>query len=127
MKFLADVGISMSTVRALRHEGHDAVHLSDEGLQRLSDKQIIQKARKEARIILTFDLDFGDLLASGLADSPSVIIFRLRDETPSSVVPKLMQVLGQRGKDLERGAVAVIEDTRYRLRGLPIGDAGGDP
>lgn len=103
------------------------MHLSDEGLQHLSDEQIIEKARREGRVILTFDLDFGDLLASGLADSPSVIIFRLHDETPSSVIPKLMQVLRQRGKDLERGAVAVVEDTRYRLRRLPIREAGGNP
>lgn len=127
MKFLADVGISMSTVRSLREEGHDAVHLSDEGLQQLSDEHIIEKARREARIVLTFDLDFGDLLALGLTDSPSVIVFRLHDETPSSVTPKLMEVLRQRGEDLERGAVIVVEDTRYRLRSLPIGEPGGKP
>jgi predicted nuclease of predicted toxin-antitoxin system len=124
MKFLADVGISMSTAWALRQEGHDTVHLRDEGLQQLPDEQIVEKARMEARTILTFDLDFGDLLASGVTDSPSVIIFRLHNETPSSVNSKLMGVLKQREADLERGAVVVVEDTRYRLRSLPIGEAG---
>ena len=76
MRFLADVGVSMRTVRALREKGYDSVHLSDAGLQRLPDKEIIEKARREDRIILTFDLVFGDLLASGVSDSPRVIIPR---------------------------------------------------
>jgi predicted nuclease of predicted toxin-antitoxin system len=32
MKFLGDMGISQSTVQALRQAGHDVVHLRDEGL-----------------------------------------------------------------------------------------------
>ena len=35
MKFLADVGVSISTVQALRAAAHDAVHLREEGLIRL--------------------------------------------------------------------------------------------
>lgn len=120
MKFLADVGISLSTVQALRNAGHDARHLREEALQRLSDAEIVDKARREGRIILTFDLDFGELLALGLSDSPSVIIFRLHDERPASVIPKLMDVLAQSSKELDQGAVVVVEDTRYRLRHLPV-------
>jgi predicted nuclease of predicted toxin-antitoxin system len=35
MRFLADMGISQRVVEWLRTKGHDAVHLRDEGLQRL--------------------------------------------------------------------------------------------
>lgn len=106
MKFLADVGISMNTVRTLREQGYDIVHL--------------RKARAEARIVLTFDLDFADLLALGVSDSPSVVIFRLRDETPASVNPRLLEVLNERSKELEKGALIIVEDSRYRMRRLPI-------
>lgn len=120
MKFLADVGISMSTVRTLRQHGYDVVHLREEGLQRLPDSGIMRKSRAEARIVLTFDLDFADLLALGASDSPSVVIFRLRDETPASVNPRLLEVLNERSKELESGALIVVEDSRYRMRRLPI-------
>jgi len=120
MKFLADMGISQSTVQALRNVGHDAVHLREQGLQRLIDVAILEKARQEKRIVLTFDLDFGELLAVGLHDSPSVIIFRLHNATPASVQPKLMEVLEKEGKELEQGAIVIVQDTRYRLRRLPI-------
>lgn len=32
MKFLADMGVSPLTVKRLKEEGYDAVHLSEEGL-----------------------------------------------------------------------------------------------
>ena len=126
MRFLADVGVSMRTVLALRREGHDAMHLREEGLQRLPDDKILEKARREGRIVLTFDLDFGDLLAIGLSDSPSVIVFRLQNETPASVIPKLMSVIGERKEELDSGALVVVEDARYRLRRLPIKESETD-
>lgn len=63
MRFLADMGVSLFTVSWLREAGHDAVHLREQGLQRLPDAEILLKARQEDRIILTMDLDFGTLLA----------------------------------------------------------------
>lgn len=89
-------------------------------MQRLADDQILVKARDEKRIVLTFDLDFADLLALGLLDSPSVVIFRLHDETPASVTPKLNQVIAERAAELEHGALIIIEDARYRMRHLPL-------
>jgi predicted nuclease of predicted toxin-antitoxin system len=61
MRFLADMGVSPLTVEALRQNGYEAVHLIEEGLERLPDPAILQKAKQEERIVLTFDLDFGDL------------------------------------------------------------------
>lgn len=54
MKFLADMGVSLTTVEALRKANHDAVHLRDEGLIRLLDPKIAEKAVAESRIVLTF-------------------------------------------------------------------------
>jgi predicted nuclease of predicted toxin-antitoxin system len=53
------MGLAQSTVAFLRTQGHDAVHLRDQGLQQLEDIEIVQKARAENRVILTHDLDFG--------------------------------------------------------------------
>jgi predicted nuclease of predicted toxin-antitoxin system len=76
MKFLADMGVSMTTVAALRQAGHDVVHLREEDLLTLPDNQILEKAKREQSVILTFDLDFGELLALGGNTAPSVILFR---------------------------------------------------
>ena len=57
MRFLADMGVAGRVVEWLRAEGHDAVHLREEGLHRLPDGQIFGKAAREDRVVLTFDLD----------------------------------------------------------------------
>jgi predicted nuclease of predicted toxin-antitoxin system len=84
MKFLADMGISPKTVSFLRDLGHQAVHLHEEGLGRLSDSEILEKARREESIVLTHDLDFGDLLAASGAQLPAVVIFRFAICAPNA-------------------------------------------
>lgn len=37
----------------------------------------------------------------------------LHNETPPSVTAKLLDVLAQRSRDLEEGAIVIVEDTRY--------------
>lgn len=120
MKFLADMGISQRVVRTLRGSGYDAVHLREEGLQRLPDPLILEKARQEGRIILTFDLDFSNLAVASATALPSVIIFRLQNTNPAVVSARLLSVLADCGEDLETGAIVTVDDTRYRLRRLPL-------
>lgn len=120
MKFLADMGVSLSAVQALRAAEHDALHLSEQGLQRLSDSEILEKAQQEGRVILTFDLDFGDLLAASQQALPSTIIFRLQNATPGLVIQKLLIVLAECRESLAEGAIVLVEDSRYRLRRLPV-------
>ena len=85
MKFLADMGISQSTVDWLKQKGFDALHVRELGMQRSSDSLILEKAKAENRIVLTCDLDFGTLLAASKENLPSVILFRLEDEAPFNV------------------------------------------
>ena len=74
----------------------------------------------DSSLVLTFDLDFDDVLALGVPDKPSVIIFRLADERPDSVNQRLSRVIAERVSELESGSLILVEDTRYRVRKLPI-------
>ena len=121
MRFLADAGASPRTVEFLRQLGHDEVHVRTLGLQRSPDLELVHRARADSRVVLTFDLDFGDILALGLLDKPSVILFRLADERAESVNHHLSTVLSERRAELEAGALILVEDTQYRVRKLPIG------
>ena len=114
------MGVSMGTVRALRDLGYDAVHLRDEGFHCLPDLEILAKAVAEERVVLTFDLDFGDLLAAGRHALPGTVIFRLRDARPAAVESRLLPLLRSHGEALAGGAIAVVEESRFRLRSLPI-------
>lgn len=121
MNFLADMGVSMTTVSALRHLGHSVVHLREQGLMRMEDPDIVDKARSEGRIVLTFDLDFGEIMALSGQAYPSVILFRMRNQTPRVVTPRLLQVIQERQSQLAAGVFVTVEDHGYRIRHLPIG------
>ena len=79
MKFLLDMGLAQSTAAFLRSQGHNAVHLREQGLQRMQDEDIIRKAIEEDRVILTHDLDFGRIVALSRESLPSVVTFHLQD------------------------------------------------
>ena len=120
MKFLADMGISPKTVAFLRSLGHDAVHLSDQGLERLPDPGIVEKAQQEGRVLLVHDLAFGELVAAGGAALPSVITFRLRNMHPDRVNGALQSILSQHGDALEHGAMMSVTEGQVRVRRLPL-------
>ena len=114
------MGIARSTITWLEAQGHEAKHLRDEGLQRLPDDEIFAKAKKEKRIVLTFDLGFGDIAVAAGKPLPSVIIFRLQDERPANVNRRLEEVLRKAAHELESGAIISVEETRFRVRKLPF-------
>ena len=120
MRFLADVGVSPRIVEWLREAGHDATHLVEQGLQRLPDQEIFRKALEEQRTVLTFDLDFGEIVALSGSAEVSVILFRLNDGRTSFVLARLATVLQQSGDQLTKGVVITVEDSRHRIRRLPV-------
>lgn len=120
MKFLADMPIAPRTAEFLRKLGHDVAHLRERGLQKATDEQVIELARKESRIILTMDLDFPHLMALSKLSLPSIILFRLEDERSDNLNLLLEKHLPKIQKVLEEGAVAVFEENRIRIHNLPL-------
>jgi predicted nuclease of predicted toxin-antitoxin system len=120
MKFLADMGISPRSVAFLRNLGYEAVHLYELGLERLPDVEILIKARREGYIVLTHDLDFGELIALSGADLLSVVIFRLRSMRPANVNRYLQILVTEHQTSLEKGAIFSVTESRIRVRTLPI-------
>ncbi|MBY0504836.1 MAG: DUF5615 family PIN-like protein [Bryobacteraceae bacterium] len=110
----------MTTVLELRQRGYDCVHLRDRDLIKLPDPKIVDLAIEEGRAVLTFDLDFGALMAKFGTNSPSVILFRLRDQSPASVNSKLLAVVRDCVEALISGSLIVVDDSGYRIRRLPI-------
>ena len=99
MRFRCEMGVSHGV----------AVHLRDLGLQRLPDADNFARAAAERRIVLTFDLDFGEIAARSAGPWASVVVFRLSDTTSPHVCARLDAALAGRGRSPK------IKD---RLRGV---------
>jgi predicted nuclease of predicted toxin-antitoxin system len=120
MKFMLDMGISPKTAVFLRNLGYDAIHLHDLKSDRSTDPAVMQMARNEERILLTHDLDFGELIAASGANAPSVIIFRLRNMNPKNVNRFLNGIISEHRNALEKGAIVSVTEGQVRVRLLPL-------
>jgi len=121
VKFLGDMPLGAGVATWLRSRGHDSIHLSEIGLQRATDEAIFEKAALESRIIVTTDLDFPELVAMSGGNIVSVIVFRMANPTTRRVISRMENVLSVSDAALNDGAIVVIEDSRHRIRRLPLG------
>ena len=120
MKILADLHISPITIHFLRDLGHDAIRINEILPSNSSDKTIVEKAKKEQRVIITQDLDFSEIISLSGKKSPSLISLRLSSSRIEYANKRLKEVLPKIEHDVEKGSIIVVEDSRIRLRSLPV-------
>lgn len=120
MKFLLNMNLPRELGRYLKTKGHESRHAGDAGMYKSTDLEIIEQAKINDEIILTHDLDYGNLLAFSKEQKPSVIIFRVRNTKPENLFISFINALPEIEQSLLNGAVVIIEDAAVRIRKLPI-------
>ena len=120
MKFLGDMPLSPGLADWLRQEGHDAIHAGDIGMHRASDTEILERAKREGRTLVTADLDHPRLLALAQATEPSLVLFRNGDWSEADVVRRMKDVLDALPESELRTSIVVVDHTSIRRRRLPI-------
>jgi len=117
MRFLADENFPVDAVEALRAQGHDVVWIrTDEPGS--PDEQVLARANRDKRILLTFDKDFGELAFHARLDAAcGVMLFRI--PAPSSQhMAHIVVTTVQSRKDWS-GHFTVVEESQIRMRLLP--------
>ena len=120
MRLLLDMNMPAEFAGQLQTIGHDAVHALDAGFGGRPDADIFEHAARENRIVVTFDLDFGEIAAVARYPGPGVILLRLRSIRRSRLWERLVVGIAQATAPLEAGAIVLVEDARIRVRRMPI-------
>ena len=117
MRFLADENFPLGSIKFLRNSGHDVAAVIEDS-PGAKDYEVLERASREQRIILTFDRDYGELIYSRKhLITGGIIYLRFIPETPlepADFIIKLMQIpelcLEER--------FTIVERTRIRQRPL---------
>ncbi len=120
LKLLVDMNLSPEWVSTLQKHGWQAVHWSTVGDPGASDESIMQWAAAHQHVVFTHDLDFGTMLALSHEAGPSVLQFRTEDALPDHLEGSVIAALNQHESDLADGALVVVDESRSRVRVLPI-------
>lgn len=113
MRILANENFPGDAVEALRQKGHDVVWVRTDA-PGSDDRTVLQKARQEERILVTFDKDFGELaFRFGLPVTSGVILFRVR--APSSEYVARVTVTAIDSRSDWAGHFSVVEESRIRM------------
>lgn len=115
MRFLLDQDVYFLTARFLKSAGHNVVLVSEIGLATAQDEEILSKAQKEKRILITRDRDYGNLVFVQRKGS-GVIYLRILPTTVNAVHHQLNKVIENYSQGGLEGAFVVVEANGYRFR-----------
>jgi predicted nuclease of predicted toxin-antitoxin system len=116
MRFLADENVEPIVVEWLRTLGHDVTEMST--LQPGSDDDVVLAlARAEERVLITYDLDFGELVYRGGLLHTGILLLRLRGTTAADRLSALQVHWAVAVTKLPN--FVVVHDRKVRVRRPP--------
>lgn len=83
----------LDVAQALRGQGHDVVRASETGQARADDREILQKAISDDRVLVTLDEHFGDWVVLPLSQHPGVLRLKVNPTTSEKVIELLLPFL----------------------------------
>jgi predicted nuclease of predicted toxin-antitoxin system len=113
IKFIADANIEKSIVDCLRANGCDVKWVA-ECAPAMIDSEILKIARREKRILITNDKDFGELVFLQKQLAAGVILFRIKGQQVSEKV-RFAQILLENYGEKLAGHFVVIADKKIRF------------
>jgi predicted nuclease of predicted toxin-antitoxin system len=116
MKFLLDENVDLPIADYLRDQGYDVTAIATDYTRSIEDDQVLEIARRENRILIANDKDFGTLIYREQLEHAGVIFFRLRDESIPAKIALLETVLTLYAQAVADRAYIVVTEKRVRVR-----------
>jgi predicted nuclease of predicted toxin-antitoxin system len=117
VRILANENFPAPVIRELRRRGHDVLSVK-ETMCGAGDREVLAKAQRDDRLVVTFDKDFGELAYRfELPAASGVVLFRLSGSSPEIDNARALAAL-ESGIEWS-GNFTVVSDDRIRVRPLP--------
>ncbi len=116
LKFLVDESSGRKLNLFLNELGYDS-KFSGDIKQRVDDKEVLEMANNEKRIIITNDKDFGELIYRQKLSSSGTILLRLKNDNPRTRQEYSIKLIKQLKEKLMSKFI-VLNENRFRMKDL---------
>lgn len=115
MRFKVDENLHGEIAEVLRQGGHDALTVFDQGLRGRDDREIANVCRREARILVSLDLDFANILDYPPEQYPGLIVLRLRARGRTAVRSVVQRILPHFAAGSPAGRLWIVDEHSIRV------------
>jgi predicted nuclease of predicted toxin-antitoxin system len=116
VKVKLDENITTAARALIAEHGHQVDAIVDEGLMGAVDSVVFEACRSDERMLVTFDVGFGDVRLYRPGSHNGIVLLRLADQRPDATLDVLRRFLIGHVLDDLAGALIVVSDDRVRIR-----------
>jgi predicted nuclease of predicted toxin-antitoxin system len=116
MRFKIDEHLPVEITELLDQHQHDAVTVADESMSGAVDPDVAHVCQKEARALITLDLDFSDIRAYPPEEYQGIIVFRPGLQSITTLVRLTARIIPLLDQEPLIGHLWIVEDHQVRIR-----------
>jgi predicted nuclease of predicted toxin-antitoxin system len=116
LKFKVDENLPAEHAAMLREAGHEADTVGDQKLTGADDSAIFKRCQAEGRILLTLDLDFGNVQVYPPKSHSGIVVFRPGSQDKPTLIALLKRLLPVLKNRSPKQQLWIVEHDRVRYR-----------
>lgn len=115
MKLKLDENLGIRGANLFRLAGHDVTTVVEQDLCSATDRNVIEVCRREARCLVTLDMDFGNPLRFKPSEYPGIAVLRLPPKpTPQDLLDAVRTLIGGLAREPIEGKLWIVQRARIR-------------
>jgi len=119
MRLRLDENLDARLAAVLRRSGHEVATVRDQGLAGIDDQALYAHCGSDARILVTLDLDFANVLRYPPQASGGLVVFRGPDDLLPTLRILTETLIGALAQASPAGQLWIIEPGRVRVHESP--------
>ena len=117
LTFKVDENLPEDVAATFRDGGYEASTATSQGLAGVEDARLSEAVRQEGRVLVTLDVDFGDIRAYPPHEYPGIIVLRVTRQDKLRILAAIRRILPLLSTEAVARRLWIVEEHAVRIRG----------
>lgn len=117
LAFKVDENLPEDVAAAFLDAGYEASTAMSQGFAGVEDARLSEAVRQEGRVLVTLDVDFGDIRAYPPEEYAGIIVLRMARQDKLSILAAIRRILPLLATEAVTRRLWVVEEHAVRIRG----------